>query len=456
MPAMADPSPSLSAGQIETLQHLIRQFKSLGKRFGDSNIPALIEKYAQTAQSGAGDAVQKTASKADAGSNMNTDTGLGSLGMTSRAAPHQHSLYEPSAQHQPPQALLQPQPLPQPQVQATTGAGVGAAYPSAPTALSWQCYHSLLSIGLGRSLLEGTSSLMPSDMGCFSKGAHLPLVPTNPAVVAIMDEVFASAQAPPQDRLLVLQRALQSSVVSKLPPSTFPLVSANVHCAADDVLNHRAHLRVRKPFRRDSKNWEKDERRRRLEGEERRRRRLNDYHKALMDHREAFARFHKQKRSDLSKTIRSTKLWVESFEVKRDKEETRAEMRRLQALKENDMDAYTSLVQETKNGRLKFLLSETDNYIATINKLIQEQRVEGAEGGEVEVATAKNYYSSTHRTSEAVAQPRMLKGGDLKEYQLSGLQWLVSLYNNNLNGILADEMGLGKTPVPQQALMLFF
>ena len=28
---------------------------------------------------------------------------------------------------------------------------------------------------------------------------------------------------------------------------------------------------------------------------------------------------------------------------------------------------------------------------------------------------------------------------------LQGLEWLVSLYNNNLNGILADEMGLGKT-----------
>ena len=26
-----------------------------------------------------------------------------------------------------------------------------------------------------------------------------------------------------------------------------------------------------------------------------------------------------------------------------------------------------------------------------------------------------------------------------------GLNWMVSLYNNNLNGILADEMGLGKT-----------
>lgn len=29
--------------------------------------------------------------------------------------------------------------------------------------------------------------------------------------------------------------------------------------------------------------------------------------------------------------------------------------------------------------------------------------------------------------------------------QIQGLEWMVSLYNNNLNGILADEMGLGKT-----------
>ena len=29
--------------------------------------------------------------------------------------------------------------------------------------------------------------------------------------------------------------------------------------------------------------------------------------------------------------------------------------------------------------------------------------------------------------------------------QITGLEWLISLYNNKLNGILADEMGLGKT-----------
>lgn len=50
-----------------------------------------------------------------------------------------------------------------------------------------------------------------------------------------------------------------------------------------------------------------------------------------------------------------------------------------------------------------------------------------------------------HRVQEQVAQPNLLVGGKLKEYQVKGLQWMVSLYNNRLNGILADEMGLGKT-----------
>ncbi|EKX50630.1 hypothetical protein GUITHDRAFT_103852 [Guillardia theta CCMP2712] len=33
----------------------------------------------------------------------------------------------------------------------------------------------------------------------------------------------------------------------------------------------------------------------------------------------------------------------------------------------------------------------------------------------------------------------------LQSYQIDGVQWLISLYENGLNGILADEMGLGKT-----------
>nr|KAF6436437.1 SWI/SNF related, matrix associated, actin dependent regulator of chromatin, subfamily a, member 1 [Rousettus aegyptiacus] len=41
--------------------------------------------------------------------------------------------------------------------------------------------------------------------------------------------------------------------------------------------------------------------------------------------------------------------------------------------------------------------------------------------------------------------PSYVKGGHLRDYQIRGLNWLISLYENGVNGILADEMGLGKT-----------
>ena len=38
-----------------------------------------------------------------------------------------------------------------------------------------------------------------------------------------------------------------------------------------------------------------------------------------------------------------------------------------------------------------------------------------------------------------------MSGGTLKDYQMVGLNWLISLHELGINGILADQMGLGKT-----------
>ncbi|KAK9522138.1 hypothetical protein VZT92_018623 [Zoarces viviparus] len=58
----------------------------------------------------------------------------------------------------------------------------------------------------------------------------------------------------------------------------------------------------------------------------------------------------------------------------------------------------------------------------------------------------QSYYGVAHAVIERVEkQSSLLINGSLKHYQVQGLEWMVSLYNNNLNGILADEMGLGKT-----------
>jgi DNA helicase INO80 len=55
-----------------------------------------------------------------------------------------------------------------------------------------------------------------------------------------------------------------------------------------------------------------------------------------------------------------------------------------------------------------------------------------------------NFQNPSSLQSIDIAQPKMLNA-TLKEYQLKGLNWLVNLYEQGINGILADEMGLGKT-----------
>ena len=43
-------------------------------------------------------------------------------------------------------------------------------------------------------------------------------------------------------------------------------------------------------------------------------------------------------------------------------------------------------------------------------------------------------------------QPSLLRGEHtMRNYQIDGLNWMISLYETGINGILADEMGLGKT-----------
>ncbi|KIJ23808.1 hypothetical protein M422DRAFT_786064 [Sphaerobolus stellatus SS14] len=52
-----------------------------------------------------------------------------------------------------------------------------------------------------------------------------------------------------------------------------------------------------------------------------------------------------------------------------------------------------------------------------------------------------NFQNPTSLKELTIAQPRMLMA-QLKEYQLKGLNWLATLYEQGINGILADEMGL--------------
>lgn len=171
----------------------------------------------------------------------------------------------------------------------------------------------------------------------------------------------------------------------------------------------------------------------------------------------------KEARSSRREKLDRYRIKINSFHVQTAKEEQkkleRMAKQRLQALKLNDEEAYLKLLDHTKDTRITHLLSQTNQFLDSLAQAVQTQQREAknAQSGvsdEVEEEPIIDddkrqkidYYQVAHMIKEEVTkQPDILIGGTLKEYQLKGLQWMVSLYNNHLNGILADEMGLGKT-----------
>lgn len=57
-------------------------------------------------------------------------------------------------------------------------------------------------------------------------------------------------------------------------------------------------------------------------------------------------------------------------------------------------------------------------------------------GSEAKMVGQRSYYNMVHAMQEPVTQPDMLQGGELRPYQLGGLRFLVSLFNNKINGAM--------------------
>ncbi|SJX62144.1 probable CHD1-transcriptional regulator [Sporisorium reilianum f. sp. reilianum] len=58
---------------------------------------------------------------------------------------------------------------------------------------------------------------------------------------------------------------------------------------------------------------------------------------------------------------------------------------------------------------------------------------------------SQNFSQGRPKYTRMTEQPAYISAGTLKDFQMTGLNWLAYLWSKNENGILADEMGLGKT-----------
>jgi ATP-dependent helicase STH1/SNF2 len=223
--------------------------------------------------------------------------------------------------------------------------------------------------------------------------------------------------------------------------------------------------RIRKPTLRDARSTEAAERKQRLERERRAKQKHLDYLRVICHHG---AKIMNDKRNNLSKVQRLGK-GIAKFHSETEKEEQkrieRVSRERLRALKNDDEEAYLKLIDTAKDTRITHLLKQTDGYLDSLAQAVQVQQAEAGgrimqvEDDQVDGVVDEttfgatrmddsdekgkvDYYRVAHRINEKITtQPRILSGGTLKEYQIKGLQWMVSLYNNKLNGILADEMG---------------
>ncbi|XP_043475388.1 ATP-dependent helicase brm isoform X2 [Leptopilina heterotoma] len=347
-------------------------------------------------------------------------------------------------------------------------------------------------------------------------------------------------------RVLNFQRQLRSEIIACTRKDT----------TLETAINVKGYKRTKRQGLREARATEKLEKQQKLEAERKRRQKHQEFLSSVLQHGKDFKEFHRNNLAKMSRLNKAVLNYHANAEREQKKEQERIEKERMRRLMAEDEEGYRKLIDQKKDKRLAFLLSQTDEYICNLTEMVKQHKMEqrrkqveeqrrrkkrkrDGEIGEdgtvedvrvhvIELSTGRTltgedapmmsqlaafmethpgwemietesdedseddgeeegdkdkkqkeksieeddeqneqnkkpvnkakveddeykteeqtYYSIAHTVHEGVTeQASILVNGKLKEYQVKGLEWLVSLFNNNLNGILADEMGLGKT-----------
>ncbi|ONM32119.1 probable chromatin-remodeling complex ATPase chain isoform X2 [Zea mays] len=136
------------------------------------------------------------------------------------------------------------------------------------------------------------------------------------------------------------------------------------------------------------------------------------------------------------------------------KELQKMKKQKIQEILDTQNAAIDADMNNKGKGRLKYLLQQTEifaHFAKGSQSNEKKPRGRGRHASKMTEEEEDEEYLKEEEDALAgaggtrlVSQPSCIKG-KMRDYQLAGLNWLIRLYENGINGILADEMGLGKT-----------
>jgi len=110
---------------------------------------------------------------------------------------------------------------------------------------------------------------------------------------------------------------------------------------------------------------------------------------------------------------------------------------------------YSNFIANDLHELQNALTEDARKKVAASNKVIKKdkKRRRSQKDGEANLKCAQEKYAVNAGGAHPIfiQPPSLTRGCKLKDYQLEGVRWLTSLFENGVSGILADEMGLGKT-----------
>ena len=171
---------------------------------------------------------------------------------------------------------------------------------------------------------------------------------------------------------------------------------------------------------REARATEKLEKQQRLEAERKRRQKHQDYLNAVLAHGRDMNNFHKNNQMKIQKLNKAVLTWHANAEREQKKEQERIEKERMRRLMAEDEEGYRKLIDQKKDKRLAFLLSQTDEYINQLTDMVKQHKKETRKKQKElkkqqrleEMAIDENSMSDVRIHVKEVSTGRILRGED--------------------------------------------